>query len=71
MERMIRLYGLFKKMGPSILCTLTAPQNLTSACVKECCELHWEFQNTVMLFCLFLFPFAVNHASSKIDTSSG
>jgi len=32
-EVMIRIYGLFKKMSPSILCTLTAPQNLTlSSC---------------------------------------
>ena len=29
MEQMIRIYGFFKKMGPRILCTLTAPQNLT------------------------------------------
>jgi hypothetical protein len=40
MELMIRIYGLFKKMGPKILFTLTAPKNLTSAYVKECCELH-------------------------------
>jgi hypothetical protein len=29
MELMIRIYGFLKKMGPRILCTLTAPQNLT------------------------------------------
>ena len=33
MQLMIRIYGFFKKMGPRILCTLTAPQNLTlSSC---------------------------------------
>ena len=29
MELVIRIYGFFKKMDPRILCTLTAPQNLT------------------------------------------
>ena len=71
MELMIRIYGLFKKMSPRILCTLTATQNQTSAHVKEYYELYWEFQNISMVFCKFLFPFAVNHASSKNDTSSG
>jgi hypothetical protein len=33
MELMIRIYGFFKKMGPMILYTLTASQNLTlSSC---------------------------------------
>jgi hypothetical protein len=33
MELRIRIYGFFKKMGPRMLCTLTAPQNLTlSSC---------------------------------------
>jgi hypothetical protein len=71
MELMIKIYGLFKKMSPRILCTLTAPQNQTSAHVKECYELYWEFQNTSMVFCMFLFLFAANHASSENDTSSG
>lgn len=52
----------FKSVNPAILCTLTARHTL-SFHVKKFYDLHRQFQNTIVLFGLFTFPFDENYIS--------